>query len=65
MFQARGGEGKITLATLKRVARALREDVSEDLMRQMILEANGGTGVGRGVEREEFEGVMRRAGVWR
>jgi len=31
----------------------------------MILEANGGKGVGRGVEKGEFEGIMRRAGVWR
>jgi len=29
------------------------------------LEANGGTTVARGVEKEEFEGVMRRAGAWR
>jgi Ca2+-binding EF-hand superfamily protein len=59
------GEGKITLSTLKRVARALKEDVEEDLLRDMILEANGGAGVGKGVEKDEFEGVMRRAGVWR
>ncbi|KAH8812055.1 ef-hand superfamily Ca2+-modulated protein [Xylogone sp. PMI_703] len=58
-------EEKITLASLKRVARALREDVEEDLLRDMILEANGGVGVARGVNKEEFEGVMRRAGVWR
>ncbi|RFU31257.1 hypothetical protein B7463_g5053, partial [Scytalidium lignicola] len=60
-----GEEGKITLASLKRVARALKEDVEEDLLRDMILEANGGVGVGKGVNKEEFEGVMRRAGVWR
>lgn len=59
------GEEKITLATLKRVAQALKEDVDEELLRDMILEANGGAGVGRGVERDEFEAVMRRAGVWR
>jgi len=39
--------------------------VSDDLLRDMILEANGGAGVGKGVERDEFEGIMRRAGVWR
>ncbi|TVY73622.1 Centrin-2, partial [Lachnellula suecica] len=39
---AKEGVEKITLATLKRVARALREDVDEDLLREMILEANGG-----------------------
>jgi hypothetical protein len=50
---------------LKRVARALKEDVDEEVLRDMILEANGGAGVGRGVERNEFEAVLRRAGVWR
>lgn len=65
LFTNGGGEGKITLATLKRVAKALKEDVDEELMRRMILEANGGAGVAKGVERDEFEGVMRKAGVWR
>jgi hypothetical protein len=50
---------------LKRVAKVLKEDVEEDLLKDMILEANGGAGVGQGVEKDEFEGVMRRAGVWR
>ncbi|KAL2074040.1 hypothetical protein VTL71DRAFT_7818 [Oculimacula yallundae] len=59
------GDGKITLATLKRVARMLKEDIDEELLRRMILEANGGAGVTIGVGKEEFEGVMRRAGVWR
>lgn len=58
-------EPVITLAHLKRVAAVLKENVSEELLRDMILEANGGTGVGKGVRREEFDGVMRRAGVWR
>ena len=53
------------MATLKRVARMLKEDVDENVLRDMILEANGGAGVGKGVEKEEFEGVMRRANVWR
>lgn len=56
----------ITLAHLKRVATILKEEsVTEELLRDMILEANGGGGVGKGVRREEFDGVMRRAGVWR
>jgi Ca2+-binding EF-hand superfamily protein len=59
------GEERISLATLKRVARALKEDVDEDVLRDMILEANGGAGVGKGVEKDEFEAVLRRAGVWR
>jgi hypothetical protein len=65
LFTQGGGEDKITLATLKTVARALKEDADEEVLRNMILEANGGAGVGKGVERDEFEGVMRRAGVWR
>lgn len=47
------------------MARSLKEDVNEDLLRDMILEANGGAGVGKGVEKDEFENVLRRAGVWR
>ncbi len=65
LFTNGGGEGKITLATLKRVAKALKEDVDEELMRRMIVEANGGAGVAKGVEKDEFEGVLRKAGVWR
>ncbi|KAI9687788.1 MAG: hypothetical protein M1822_001868 [Bathelium mastoideum] len=60
-----GGEGEvITLAHLRRVARELREEVDERVLRDMIVEANGGEGVGRGVGVGEFEGVMRRAGVF-
>ncbi|KAK4153133.1 hypothetical protein C8A00DRAFT_34140 [Chaetomidium leptoderma] len=70
----------ITLADLKRVAALLKLDqkqqqqqgkggegvvVTEELLRDMILEANGGAGVGRGVRKGEFDGVMKRAGVWR
>lgn len=43
----------------------MREDVGEELLRDMVLEGNGGTGVERGVGRGEFDDVMRRAGVWR
>lgn len=65
LFTAGGEEDKITMATLKRVARALKEDINDDMLRDMILEANGGGGVGVGVRKDEFESVMRRAGVWR
>ncbi|PBP17772.1 calmodulin, partial [Diplocarpon rosae] len=65
LFTGSGGEGKITIATLRRVAQLLREDVDEELMRRMILEANGGAGVAKGVEKDEFESIMRKAGVWR
>ncbi|KAI0598055.1 EF-hand [Biscogniauxia sp. FL1348] len=60
-----GGDGTLTLGHLKRVAMTLKQDVDEDLLRDMVLEANGGAGVGRGVSRPEFEAVMRRAGVWK
>ena len=59
------GDGKtITLAHLKRVARELREEVDERLLRDMIVEANGGEGTNKGVGMDDFEGVMRRAGVF-
>lgn len=55
----------ITLGDLKRVAAVLKEDVGDDVLRDMILEANAGAGVQAGVAKEEFEDVMRRAGVWK
>ncbi|KLU88369.1 hypothetical protein MAPG_07356 [Magnaporthiopsis poae ATCC 64411] len=57
----------ITMAHLRRVAAMLKDDddVSDALLRDMILEANGGVGVAKGVTRDQFEHVMRRAGVWR
>lgn len=60
-----GQDGPITLAHLRRVAAVLKEDVDEELLKDMILEANGGAGVARGVGPEEFDGVMKSAGVWR
>ena len=59
-----GGEGPITIGHLRRIARELKEDVGDGQLKDMILEANGGAGAGRGVRMEEFEGVMRRAGVF-
>ncbi|ESZ96080.1 calmodulin [Sclerotinia borealis F-4128] len=56
---------KITLASLKRVAKMLKEDVDEDLLVSMLLEANGEEGAAKGVTRDDFEDVMRRAGMWR
>ncbi|KAK0776687.1 Nucleosomal histone H3-Lys79 methylase [Friedmanniomyces endolithicus] len=55
-------EGVIGLGDLRRVARELREEVPEAVLEDMVREATGG-GLG-GVGREEFEGVMRRAGVF-
>ncbi|KAI8657466.1 hypothetical protein NCS57_01124800 [Fusarium keratoplasticum] len=60
-----GQDGPITLAHLRRVAAVLKEDVDEELLKDMILEANGGVGVARGVGVDEFDGVMKSAGVWR
>lgn len=47
------------------MAAVLKEDVDEEVLKDMILEANGGTGVVRGVKMDEFDDVMQRAGVWR
>ncbi|KAL1605008.1 hypothetical protein SLS60_004551 [Paraconiothyrium brasiliense] len=62
-----GGPGPITLAHLRRVAKELKEDVPDDVLKDMIREANGGVkGKGKdtgGVGVEEFESVLRRAGV--
>ncbi|RKF79202.1 putative ef-hand superfamily ca2+-modulated protein [Golovinomyces cichoracearum] len=62
----REGEKKITTASLREVANAAKvNNVSDDLLDDMILEANGGAGIERGVDKAEFESVMRKAGVWR
>ncbi|KAH7113842.1 EF-hand superfamily Ca2+-modulated protein [Dendryphion nanum] len=61
-----GGSGPITLAHLRRVAKELREDVPDEVLKDMIREANlGSKGKGSvgGVGLEEFEAVMRRAGL--
>ncbi|KAM3560516.1 hypothetical protein MY1884_002905, partial [Beauveria asiatica] len=47
--------GPISLAHLRRVATVLKEDVDEELLKDMILEANGGAGVARGVKMDEFD----------
>jgi Ca2+-binding EF-hand superfamily protein len=58
----KGQERDINLNDLKRVAKELREDVPDNVLKDMIREATGG-GLG-GVGMEDFEGVMRRAGVF-
>lgn len=62
-----GSAGPITIAHLRRVAKELREDVPDDFLKDMILEANGDVkGKGRevgGVSLEDFESVMKRAGL--
>ena len=61
----KGADRAITLQDLRNVARTLKEDVGDDVLRAMILEANGGAGVNRGVDKEGFREVMMRAGVFR
>lgn len=58
----KGEEREITLHDLRRVARELREDVPENVLKDMVREATGG-GLG-GVGMDDFEGVMKRAGVF-
>ncbi|KAE8387845.1 hypothetical protein ETB97_009091 [Aspergillus alliaceus] len=61
----RNTEGPITLGHLRRIARELKEDgLGDDLLRDMILEANGGDTVEAGVSLEQFHDVMSRAGVF-
>ena len=56
------GEERITVDMLRQVARVLKEDVDEGVLRDMVLEANGGEGVRKGVGRGDFGEVMRRCG---
>jgi len=59
-------ERRITIQDLRRVARELKEEVDEKVLRLMVEEANGEVGDGsvkRGVGVREFEDVMRRAGA--
>ncbi|KAF1814896.1 EF-hand superfamily Ca2+-modulated protein [Eremomyces bilateralis CBS 781.70] len=59
--------GPITLSHLRRVARELREDVDEATLQAMLVEANGEAEEGgwkAGVSLEEFDAVMKRAGVF-
>ena len=63
----RGQDRPITIADLKRVARDIREDISDDVLKDMLVEANGGSrkdGWKQGVQLEDFEVVMKRAGVF-
>jgi Ca2+-binding EF-hand superfamily protein len=61
----RGSDGPISLGHLRRIARDLKEDsVGDELLKDMIREANGGEGVHAGVTLEQFREVMARAGVF-
>ncbi|EXJ78893.1 hypothetical protein A1O1_09295 [Capronia coronata CBS 617.96] len=59
-----GQQQVIRLHDLRAVAKTLREDVSDEVLKAMILEANGGKGVGQGVNIEDFRAIMTRAGVF-
>ena len=61
----KGMNRPISLHDLRDVARTLKEDVDESVLRAMILEANGNKGVNRGVGRDEFAELGARAGVFR
>jgi Ca2+-binding EF-hand superfamily protein len=58
--------GPISLPHLRRIARLLKEEVSDDALKDMLVEANGEPREGwkRGVDIEDFESVMKRAGVF-
>ncbi|EME85727.1 uncharacterized protein MYCFIDRAFT_186232 [Pseudocercospora fijiensis CIRAD86] len=58
----KGQDRPITIADLKRISKELREDVPDNVLKDMIREATGGS-LG-GVGKEDFESVMRRAGVF-
>lgn len=59
-----GGSRPITLQDLRRIAALLNQDVSDDVLKAMIVEANGENSVGSGVDMEHFREVMSRAGVF-
>ncbi len=59
-----GGERPITFHDLRRIAGLLNQDISDDVLKAMIIEANGGHNVGSGVDMEQFREVMSKAGVF-
>lgn len=59
-----GNERPITYQDLKRIAGLLNQDVGDDVLKAMILEANQGGAVGSGVNLEQFRDVLTRAGVF-
>lgn len=60
----RGSDGPITLGNLRRVARDLKENVDDDLLKDMIKEANATSSVNNGVNIQQFRDVMIRAGLF-
>lgn len=60
----KGVDRSITLYDLRQTASILKEDISDDVLKAMILEANNGSGVGQGIDVEQFREIMTRAGVF-
>lgn len=59
-----GQSRPITYQDLRRTANLLTQEVSDDVLRAMIVRANGGQDVSAGVDRDQFQQVMSRAGVF-
>ncbi|KAI5807096.1 EF-hand protein [Geopyxis carbonaria] len=57
-----GSDGPIRLADLRRVADSLKEDVTDEQLKDMLSEAST-RDVGRGVDIHDFESIMKRAGL--
>ena len=59
-----GGAEILTLEHLRGIAKDLKMTVDEDLLKEMILEANEGIGLEHGVTFEQFQGAMARTGMF-
>lgn len=60
----KGSDRPITIYDLRQTASVLKEDIGDDVLKAMVLEANGGAGIGQGINVEQFREVMTRAGVF-
>jgi len=58
-----GADGPIKLEDLRRIAKELKEEVTEEQLRDMIGEATS-KDIRKGVDLKDFEGVMKRAGAF-
>ncbi|KAK6351148.1 hypothetical protein TWF718_004319 [Orbilia javanica] len=61
LFTSGDSEGPITLQHLRKVAKTLNENVSDDTLRDMLREASASGGTD--VNKRDFEDVMKRAGI--
>jgi Ca2+-binding EF-hand superfamily protein len=60
----RGKQGPITVGGLRKIAKDLKFEVTDDELRDMVSEATGDQS-SKTVNRINFENVMRRAGAFR